>query len=207
MVPPHSLRLPPTRDGELSAADTPERNRVLYEILGLHHDTEGDIRNAIAVYLAMGRMIDDGVGRILDRLESLGLRDDTIVVFISDHGDFAGEHNMLGKGGVFYDSLVRVPLIASWPGGGVPQGAVDDSLVNIIDIVPTVLQLSGVADFTQQPEVREGDELPPAGPRVLIPVHMSEDEMLAAIGGSAPGARYLHLDAAGAASLRPAPAD
>jgi arylsulfatase len=167
MVPPESLNLPPTRDGEFDAPDTPERNRVLYEILGLHHDSGEDIRNAIAVYLAMGRMIDDGVGRILDKLESLGLRDGTIVVFTSDHGDFAGEHNMLGKGGVFYDSLVRVPLVVSWPGGDVPQGAVDDSLVNIIDILPTVLQLGGVTDFMRPPDLREGDELPPAGPRVL----------------------------------------
>ena len=167
MVAAESVKLPPARDGEFDDPDMPERNRVLYEILGLQHDREDDVRNAVAVYLAMGRMIDDGVGRILDKLESLGLRDDTIVIFTSDHGDFAGEHNMFGKGGLFYDSLVRVPLIASWPGGGVPTGEVDGSLVNIIDILPTMLQLGGVADFMQQPEIREGDDLPAAGPRVL----------------------------------------
>ena len=167
LVPPESVKLPPTRDGEFDDQDMPERNRVLHEILGLHHDSEEDIRGAIAVYLAMGRMIDDGLGRILDKLESLGLRDDTIVVFASDHGDFAGEHHMLGKGGVFYDSLVRVPLIASWPAGGVPQGVVDDSPVNLIDVLPTFLQLGGVADFTQQPEIRDGEELAPAGPLLL----------------------------------------
>ena len=167
MVAAESVKLPLTRDGEFDDPDMPERNRVLYGILGLDHDRDDDVRNAIAVYLAMGRMIDDGVGRILDKLESLRMRDDTIVIFTSDHGDFAGEHNMIGKGGVFYDSLVRVPFVVSWPGGGVPKGEVDSSLVNIIDILPTVLQLGGVADFMQQPDMREGDDLPAAGPRVL----------------------------------------
>ncbi len=168
MVPPESITLPPLREGEFSGPDTPERNQVLYEILGLQYDNADDIRNAIAVYLAMSRMVDDGVGRILDKLDELGLRENTIVVFTADHGDFAAEHNMLGKGGVFYDALVRVPYIVSWPGGGVPQDVVDDSMVNTIDVLPTLLQLSGVADFTQSPPVREGDELEPAGPRMTM---------------------------------------
>lgn len=166
MVPAESITLPPLREGEFSGTDSPERNRVLYEILSLQYDQIGDVRNAVAVYLAMVRMVDDGVGRILDKLDELNLRDNTIVVFTADHGDFAGEHNMLGKGGVFYDAMVRVPYIVSWPGGGVPQGELDTSLVNTVDILPTLLQLSGVADFMKSPDVRDGDELSPAGPRV-----------------------------------------
>lgn len=73
---------------------------------------------------------------------------------------------MIGKGGLFYDALVRVPYIVSWPGGGVPQNVVDESMANTIDLIPTILQLSGVVDFTDSPSLADGDELVPAGPRV-----------------------------------------
>ena len=166
MFPPESVKLPPTREGEFDGPEVPERNKVLKEILGTQYDTEEDIRGAIAVYLAMTRMVDDAVGRVLDKLDELGLRENTIITFTADHGDFGGEHEMIGKGGLFYDALVRVPYIVSWPGGGVPQNVTDSSMVNTIDLLPTILQLSGVADFTSSPDLNEGDELAPAGPRV-----------------------------------------
>jgi arylsulfatase A-like enzyme len=170
MVPPSSIDLPPTREGEFDDLSTPERNRVLYEMLNLEGKSEEDVRNIVGTYLAMTRFVDDGIGRIIDKLDELGIRDNTIIVFTADHGDFGGEHNMFGKGGVFYDSLVRVPYIVSWPGGGVPQGEVDDSLVSTIDLLPTILQLSGVADFTNSPQQEPGQDSPPAGPRILSEV-------------------------------------
>ena len=170
MVPPELISLPPTRDDEFAGPGVPERNRVLYEMLSLDGKSEGDIRNIVGTYLAMTRFVDDGVGRILDKLDELGIRDNTIIVFTADHGDFAGEHNMFGKGGVYYDSLVRVPYLVSWPGGGVPQGAVDDSPVSTIDLLPTILQLSGVADFTASPPLEPGQDIPSAGPRLLVEV-------------------------------------
>ena len=167
MFPPESINLPPTRDGEFDDLSTPERNRVLYEMLNLEEKQEEEVRNIIATYLAMTRFVDDGIGRILDKLDELDIRDNTIIVFTADHGDFAGEHNMFGKGGVYYDSLVRVPYIVSWPAGGVPQGEVDDSPVSTIDLLPTILHLSGVADFASSPTQKAGDDLPPAGPKLL----------------------------------------
>lgn len=171
MVPPELIDLPPTREGEFDGDSSPERNRVLYEMLSLDGKSEGEIRNIVATYLAMTRFVDDGIGRILDKLDELNIRDNTIIVFTADHGDFAGEHNMFGKGGVYYDSLVRVPYIVSWPGGGVPQGEVDDSPVSTIDLLPTILQLSGVADFTTSPQQEPGQELPSAGPRLLAEIN------------------------------------
>jgi arylsulfatase A-like enzyme len=168
MVPPESITLPPQREGEFAGPETPERNRVLYEMLRTDGATEEEVRRVVSVYLAMTRFIDDGIGSILGKLEALGLREDSIVVFISDHGDFAGEHGMMGKGGVFYDSLVRVPMIVSWPGGGVPQNVIDKSQVNLVDVLPTLLQLAGLADFTRTQPVAEGDDLPPAGPLMLM---------------------------------------
>ena len=170
MVPPELISLPPTRVGEFDLPNVPERNRVLYEMLSLDGKSEGDVRNIVGTYLAMTRFVDDGIGRILDKLDDLGIRDNTIIVFTADHGDFAGEHNMFGKGGVYYDCLVRVPYIVSWTGGGVPQGEVDDSPVSTIDLLPTILQLSGVVDFTTSPPQEPGQDLPPAGPKLLADI-------------------------------------
>jgi arylsulfatase A-like enzyme len=91
----------------------------------------------------MIKFIDDGIGRIMDTLLELGLFENTIVVFCADHGDFAGEHAMVSKGGVFYDSLTHVPLIFYAPGTKWIN-MIDDSMVNLIDIVPTVLKLQGL---------------------------------------------------------------
>ncbi|MFW6174958.1 MAG: sulfatase [Chloroflexota bacterium] len=142
MFPPELLSLPPRREGEFDES-APERNRVLHRILGMEEDDEEHVRRQLGVYYAMVRFVDDGIGRILDALERLGLRENTIVVFTSDHGDFAGEHNMFVKGGVFYDCLTRVPLVLSWP-GRMPSDEEDDSMVNTIDIVPTLLRLQGI---------------------------------------------------------------
>ena len=167
MVPPESVVIPPQRSGEYTDGTIPTRNRQLHDMLGVSVDNPEHVRNAMAVYMAMTRFVDDAVGQILDHLCETGFRENTIVVFTADHGDFNGEHDMLGKGGVFYDALTRVPMLVSWPAGGVPCGKVDDSMANTIDLLPTILQLSGVGDFKTSPVGDFNDELPRPGPRVL----------------------------------------
>ncbi|MCH2663283.1 sulfatase-like hydrolase/transferase [bacterium] len=152
---PDDIEMPPHREDEYLDGTASERNRVLYEMIGMTDDTEQDKKGVVGVYHAMVRFLDDGVGQILDALDRLDLRDNTIVVFCSDHGDFAGEHNMIAKGGAFYDCLTRVPLIVSWP-GRLPEGEVDESMANLIDIVPTLFKLQGL---DQQPSF-EGEPLP-----------------------------------------------
>jgi arylsulfatase A-like enzyme len=147
MHPPEDVVMPPQRTDEYTDGTSPERNRVLARMMRQTDDLEEHRRGVVSVYQAMTRFVDDGVGRILDKLDELGLRENTIVVFTADHGDFIGEHGMAVKGGVFYDSLVKVPMIVSWPGGGVAQGAVDGSMVSTIDIIPTLLELQELASF------------------------------------------------------------
>ena len=141
MFPPEAIDLPPSREDEM--ADAPERNLVCRQMLGIEDDPVDDIYGALAAYYGMVRFLDDGVGQILDALERLGLRDNTIVAFCADHGDLSGEHNMISKGSMFYDALTRVPLIVSCP-GLVPEGVVDESMANLIDVVPTLLTLQGI---------------------------------------------------------------
>ncbi len=151
------VQLPPWRPGEFSDGTAPERNQVLYDMLGARNEEIDELRGLLAAYYGMVHFLDDGVGQILDALERTGLREKTIVVFCSDHGDFVGEHRMQCKGGVFYDALVRVPLIISWP-GQIPQGQRDDSMVNLVDIVPTLFHLQGM----EIPRSFQGDPLPTA---------------------------------------------
>jgi choline-sulfatase len=158
MFPPEVIDLPPWREDEFApGSGAPERNRVLHEILGMEEDAMEDVYVLLASYYGMVRFVDHGVGQILDALERLGLQEETIVVFCADHGDFSGEHRMACKGGVFYDCLTRVPLIVSWP-GHITSGRRETSMVNLVDIVPTILQLQGM----DVPRSMHGQGLPGA---------------------------------------------
>jgi len=160
MVPEAAIR--PIEKREMPGA--PERNRVLREIMGVDNENPDDLRRHLAIYYGMIRFIDDGVGEILDALEKFDLCKNTIVVFCSDHGDLTGEHGMIEKGGLFYDCLTQVPLIVA---AGSQNGAinkVDHSMVNLVDVVPTLLTLQGL----EIPNSMRGQPLPtltPAKPR------------------------------------------
>ena len=77
---------------------------------------EFNAQDVIASYYAMIELIDENVGRLLTALEETGQRENTIIIFTSDHGEMLGDHGLLLKGCRFYEGLVRVPLIISWPG-------------------------------------------------------------------------------------------
>ncbi|MGI8485344.1 MAG: sulfatase family protein [Thermomicrobiales bacterium] len=106
------------------------------------YDAKG-IKQIIATYYAMVSLIDDEVKRILDRLDTLGLGDYTIVIFTSDHGEMLGDHQLLLKGPMLYEPAVRVPLIMRWP-GHLPAGERRSDLVEWIDLNPTFLELAGL---------------------------------------------------------------
>ncbi len=100
-------------------------------------------KKKIAAYYAMIEQIDDHVGRMLDCLNRSGQREDTIVIFTSDHGEMLGDHGLITKGCRFYEGLVHVPLIISWP-SVISQGIRKRSLVELTDIAPTLLDYAGI---------------------------------------------------------------
>ena len=102
-----------------------------------------DARRMVAAYYAQIELIDDEVGRMLAALEAGGRREDTIVIFTSDHGEMLGDHGLLWKGCRFYEGLVHVPLIISWP-GHFQAGLQTEALVELTDIVPTLLEAVGL---------------------------------------------------------------
>ena len=95
-----------------------------------------------ASYYAMIEQVDCEFGRILDRLEATGQRENTIIVFMSDHGEMLGDHGLVFKGCRFYEGLARVPLIVSWP-GHFSEGVVSDALVELMDLAPTFYEAVG----------------------------------------------------------------
>lgn len=117
--------------------------------------TEEQFRHALAAELGSIEFIDDSIGRILQSLDSLGLRDDTVVVFTADHGDVFGDHGLMLKHFTHYRGVVRVPLLISAPGA---QEARRTELVSSADIAPTLLDLVGAP------------ALPAAQGRSLVPL-------------------------------------
>ena len=108
-----------------------------------HTPTNDSAKEVKAKYYAMITLVDDNVGRMLDSLERSGQRDNTIVIFTSDHGEMLGDHGLVGKGCRFYEGLVRVPLIFSWP-GQFKENLRSDALVELMDITPTLLDVAGL---------------------------------------------------------------
>jgi arylsulfatase A-like enzyme len=105
---------------------------------------ERGLREVIARYWGMVHMIDLNVGRLLDALDELGLAERTVVVFMSDHGEMMGAHGLMSKGCFMYEDATRVPLILRHT-GALPAGARATHLASAIDVVPTLLDLMGLA--------------------------------------------------------------
>jgi arylsulfatase A-like enzyme len=94
-------------------------------------------------YAGEVEFVDRQIGRLLTGLDDMGLMTDTLVVFLSDHGEGLGNHNHVGHISQLYDSLLHVPLILSWP-GRLPEGVAIDAPVSLIDVFPTVADLLGL---------------------------------------------------------------
>jgi arylsulfatase A-like enzyme len=104
-------------------------------------ESEADMRKLIARYWGLVSQVDQSVGKILDKLKELGLDENTIIVFTSDHGDMMGAHNMVEKQ-VMFEEAVRVPLMMKVPFLKGGQKKISER-VSQIDIVPTLLDLMG----------------------------------------------------------------
>jgi arylsulfatase A-like enzyme len=105
--------------------------------------SDDDHRLVRAAYWAMIDLLDAQVGRILDALDRTGQRQNTLVVFMSDHGEMLGDHGIYLKGPYFYEPAIRVPLMLSWP-GRIPAGRRSPALVELTDLAPTLLDAAGV---------------------------------------------------------------
>ncbi len=146
MYDPDALTLPRTCPEEWRNKPFRDRDRWHDDslIFSYRKMTEPVLRRALALYYGLISQIDSQIGRVLDRLESLRLAENTIVIFTSDHGDFAGDHGIVDKGVPTLDGIWRVPLLVGGTGLGHVAGQARDQFVNLIDLMPTLLERAGV---------------------------------------------------------------
>jgi len=166
MVSPEEVVPPVNREGELD--DLAPFFREIYErslqLSGRSRPTkmvQAHRLEILAYTYGMVSLIDRHVGRILDALDELDISDNTVVVFLSDHGDMMGDHGLLNKGPFHFEGLLRVPMIWRWPSRFRP--AASPALVSLLDVPPTILELAGVA-IPEGFASPEAPQQPPAWP-------------------------------------------
>lgn len=128
----------PDYSGEVTAEDY-MRNGAIHAGMAAR-----DLQHVIALYDAEIRFTDDILGQILERLEQHGRLEDALVVVTADHGQEFFEHGGKGHQRTLHEEVIRVPLIFRWR-GRLPAGRVVRDQVRLIDLMPTVLGLAGVA--------------------------------------------------------------
>lgn len=142
------MPLPLWKEGELDNKPPHQRQDYVIggqnggadSIVGMSNDAK---REYFRDYYAEIELIDDQMGCLIDYLDKSGQRDNTLIVFMSDHGEMCGDHGLYWKGAYFYEGLTHVPLIFSCP-GRIGSGVVSDALVELVDIAPTILELLGM---------------------------------------------------------------
>jgi arylsulfatase A-like enzyme len=142
LFPPESL--PPVEVGEEALPGKGFKWEYLRRIGEEAHPEYGDsIPRARSNYFGMLRLLDDQVRRFVGFLEAEGLRENTLVVFVSDHGDFVGEYGLMRKGAEMPEVLMRVPLCFAGPGIRARE-APHDAHVSLVDLLPTLCEALGV---------------------------------------------------------------
>lgn len=134
-LPPHVKWLHAQRDAGKAVKSTPM----------LFAATERETREAIALNYGLISFIDDCVGRVIARLDALGLAENTVVIFTADHGDYMGDHQLMLKGPIHYRSITQVPFI--WRGPARTGAKRSNAFAGTIDLAPTILARAGVPAF------------------------------------------------------------
>jgi arylsulfatase A-like enzyme len=144
MYDPATVRVAPTLRDDLAG-----KSAMLRRMQAGWQDVDDEEWRLITTgYLAQVTFLDAEVGRIVKALHDAGCYEDTVIVFLSDHGQMLGAHGLAGLGlGLAYEETYNVPLIVRVPGRLLDESAkqrgrdVDDSLVSLVDVGPTLLDL------------------------------------------------------------------
>lgn len=105
-------------------------------------ENPADLRQQMARYFTLISMIDREVGHILAEIERQGELENTIVAYVADHGDFAGEHGLVLKNLGIYESIHRIPFILAGP--GLPSGRMVTAMIEGVDFFPTLAESAGL---------------------------------------------------------------
>ena len=141
MYDPDEIDLPANFNDPLEENEPDKCRKKVRDCARKYGTTEKDFRELVARYWGLNSQVDLSVGAILDTLEQLGLADDTIVVYTSDHGDMMGSHHLVEKG-LMYEESARIPWLMRVPAMGLRQWVIEKP-VSQIDLAPTLLDLMG----------------------------------------------------------------
>ena len=119
---------------------------VQSQVNGYDGYSEAERKRILATYYGQIMAIDKAIGQILKSLEANGQLDNTIIVYTADHGNFGGRYGLVGKCGVFYDALLRIPLAIQLPGNAAGRTA---ATVNMVDLGPTLLDAVGLEPLNE----------------------------------------------------------
>ncbi|MCC6647680.1 MAG: sulfatase-like hydrolase/transferase [Polyangiaceae bacterium] len=123
---------------------------------GMGNLTETDLKKCRGVYYGMIDCVDEQVGLVLQKLDELGLREKTIVIYVADHGEMMGQHGIWYKNN-YFEGAARVPFIVSMPSSAGTFAKTSDAPVGLIDLFPTLCEACGLAP----PDSLEGKRLVP----------------------------------------------
>ena len=130
----------------------PAHHREWADADGVHLE---DGRQRHPLYFGCNSFVDSEIGRAIDAAHAYA-PENTYIIFTSDHGDMLGAHRLKGKGPAMYEEIAHIPLILEQP-GGVGAGTANSTLVSHIDLLPTMLELAGLA----VPPILEGQRIVP----------------------------------------------
>ncbi len=111
---------------------------------GIENYTWKDWAPIVAMYYGIVSQVDDAMGKVIEKLDELGIAENTIVIYTSDHGDACGGHRMMDKHYILYDDVVRVPFIIRWPAKIKAGFKCDSFVMHFLDIPPTILEIVGL---------------------------------------------------------------
>jgi arylsulfatase A-like enzyme len=142
---PYDTIFDPDYAGKLGSVFGRETYFGMQEALAVEGDpvVEADWNHIRALYDGEIAFTDRAVGELLEGLDERGLSENSLVVFLSDHGEEFFDHDGFEHGHTLYDELIKIPLIFSLP-GIVPEGVRISQQVRLLDVLPTVLDLMGI---------------------------------------------------------------
>ncbi len=161
MYPPEEVDLPLIPAGHIEGQH-PVYQRMR-RMFGMIEFEEELVRRARTGYYGLITWLDDKIGRLLETLDEQGLAENTLVVYVSDHGEMAGEHGMWRKSN-FYEHSARVPLVMRWP-GHLPAGKRVPEVTSLVDLVATFVDAAGAT----APGPLSGESLLPLARGELAP--------------------------------------
>lgn len=139
LLPPHFQETQkPHSEADFSPwKETPHGNHGFHS----HLTDRAQMQRDMAIYYGMTSFMDEQIDRILDALDRLGIADNTIVVFTTDHGHFLGQHGLFYKGAFHYEDLLRLPFIVRMPGQN--GNRTSEAIQSLVDLAPTFLEAAG----------------------------------------------------------------